>query len=244
MVGIGFCGASFTEGIPYIENSECYATLVSDHFKPSLFLNYAEGGAGNRHIFIQAMKMILTDVDHIFVQWSFPGRQKWYSGFDKQVTTTTRCNNAFADILSDSRYKTFIDVFKIVDSSYNQYFELNDQITILNTICKKLNKSVYYINGGMHIDPVFVNETEIYDAYSQLLPESRDILDLDNLPDSDIEQSIKELQNKLSVINVEQWVSLEKMQLLDHASDGEHPGPQSHRAFAMNVIKFLEDKIQ
>ena len=96
----------------------------------------------------------------------------------------------------------------------------------------------------MHIDPVFVNETEIYNAYSQLLPESRDILDLDNLPDSDIEQSIKELQNKLSVINVEQWVSLEKIQVLDHGSDGEHPGPQSHRAFAMNVIKFLEDKMQ
>jgi len=243
MVGIGFCGASVTTGTPNIEDSECYATLVSNHFKPNLFLNYAEVGAGNRHIFIQAMKMILTDVDYIFVQWSFPGRQRWQSAFKKSVTIPGS-RNVLDNILTDSRYQTFIDVFKIVDSTYNQYFELNDQITILNTICKKLNKSVYYINGGIHIDPVLIDNTEISSAQKNLLPYTKEVIDLHSLPDSDIEQSIKELQNKLSVINVEQWVSLEKMQVLDRGYDGEHPGPQSHRAFAMNVIKFLEDKMQ
>ena len=245
MVGIGFCGCSLTEGVTFIEVNESYANIVNNHFEPDLFLNYATGGSGNKTIFLQAMQMVLTDVNHIFVQWSFPGRQKWYYGFNKWVTTIdSEYNNPLKNILSDHKFKNFVNAFKIIDNTYNQYTELNMQIEILNNICKKLNKNIYYINGGMHLDPVLLNETEIYDAYSQLLPESRDILDLDNLPDTDIRKSIKEVREMLTIIDKTQWVNVERIARVDRGYDGSHPGPKSNTITANNVIKFLEDKIQ
>jgi hypothetical protein len=245
MVGIGFCGCSLTEGVPFVEFNSRYSDLVNDYFKPRLFLNYAKGGSGNRDIFLQAMQMILTDVDYIFVQWSFPGRQRWKSGWDRLVTTNNiEYNNPLTNILSDNKFQNFVDVFKIVDNDYNQYTELNMQIGILNDICKKLNKNVYYINGGMHLDPMFLNETEISNIYEQLLPYSCEILDLDNLPDSDIEKSIKEIRKMLSVIDKKQWVDLKRIKRVDLGYDHDHPGPKSNIIVANNVIKFLEDKIK
>ena len=245
MVGIGFCGCSQTEGVPFVEFNSRYSNLVNDYFKPRLFLNYAKGGSSNRDIFLQAMQMILTDVDYIFVQWSFPGRQRWKSGWDRLVTTTSiEYNNPLTNILSDNKFKNFVDVFKIIDNDYNQYTELNMQIGILNDICKKLNKNVYYINGGMHLDPMFLNETEISNIYEQLLPYSCEILDLDNLPDSDIEKSIKEIRKMLSVIDKKQWVDLKRIKRVDLGYDHDHPGPKSNIIVANNVIKFLEDKIK
>lgn len=245
MAGIGFCGCSLTEGAPFIEVNESYANIVNNYFQPDLFLNYATSGSGNKTIFLQAMRMVLTDVNHIFVQWSFPGRQKWYYGFDKWVATNnSEYNNPLKNKLSDHNFKNFVDAFKIIDSTYNQYYELKDQITILNTICKKLNKNIYYINGGMHIDPVLLNKTIIYDAYLQLLPESRNILDLDNLPDADIRKSIKEVREMLTIIDKTQWVNIERIARVDRGYDGSHPGPKSNIINANNIIKFLEDKIQ
>jgi len=244
MVGIGFCGCSLTEGVPNVEVNECYANIVSNYFKPDLFLNYAKGGSSNRDIFLQAMEMVLTEVNYILVQWSHPGRQRWNSGFDRLVTTVGDYNNPLKNILSDKNFKNFVDVFKIVDNTYSQYFELNTQITILNKICKKLNKSVYYINGGMHIDPMFLNKIEISNAYEQLLPYSCDIINLQNLPDNDIEKSIQEIRNLLSVINKTQWVDVETIARVDYGYDNRHPGPESNIITAKKVTKFLEDKIK
>jgi hypothetical protein len=35
MVGIGFCGCSLTEGVPFVEFNSRYSNLVNDYFKPS-----------------------------------------------------------------------------------------------------------------------------------------------------------------------------------------------------------------
>jgi hypothetical protein len=245
MVGIGFCGCSLTEGVPFVEFNSRYSNLVNDYFKPSLFLNYAKGGSGNRDIFLQALQMILTDVDYIFVQWSLPGRQKWKYGWDRTVTTSmSEYINPLKNVLSDTKFENFVDVFKIIDNDYNQYTELNTQIGIINDICKKSNKNVYYINGGMYVDPMFLNETEISNIYEQLLPYSLEILDIDNLTDSDIEKSIKEIRKMLSVIDKKQWVDIEQMAHIDKGNDGIHPGPESNMLLANKIIKFLENKIK
>jgi len=245
MVGIGFCGCSLTQGVPFVEFNNRYSNLVNNYFNPSLFLNYAAGGSGNRDIFLQAMKMICTDIDYIFVQWSLPGRQRWKPGWDRMVTTSmTEYNNPLTNILSDNKFQNFVDVFKIVDNDYNQYVELNTQISILNNICKKLNKNVYYINGGMHIDPMFLNETEISNFYEQLLPYSLEILDIDNLPDEDIQNSIKQIRNMLKVIDKKQWIDIEQIVHIDKGNDGIHPGPESNMLLSNKVIKFLENKIK
>lgn len=247
MNGIGFCGCSYTEGVPYIEEEQMYSNLVRNYFEPLHFFNYAKGGSSNREIFLQALELLSdTQVEHIFVQWSYPGRQRWKPAFERLVTTTSRSyQNPVTDVLSISqnRLVTFIDVFRIIDNSYNQLVELGKQIHILNNISNKLNKNIYYINGGMHIDPLFLNNKEIHDFSKELLPKSIDMLNLDVLPDSDVNAGITEIRNSLSEIDINQWVDIDKIEHVDKGNDGKHPGPKSNIILANKIINFLEEKI-
>jgi hypothetical protein len=144
--------------------------------------------------------------------------------------------------ITDKNYKNFVDVFKIVDSSYNQYAEINTQITILNNLSEKLDKKIYYINGLMHIDPVFLNTNNIENIFESMLTTTRDIIDLDHLPDDDLVECIAEIRNFLSVIDVDQWVSTEKSKPVDRGTDGGHAGPKSNEIFANTVLQFLKEK--
>ena len=246
MNGIGFCGCSYTEGVPYIQEEQMYSNLVRNYFKPLHFFNYAKGGSSNREIFLQALELKSdTQVEHIFVQWSHSGRQRWKPAFDRLVTTTSRSyQNPVSDVLSISqnRFVTFIDVFRMIDNSYNQLVELGKQLHVLNNISNKLNKNIYYINGGMHIDPLFLNNKQIHDFSKELLPKSLDMLNFDVLPDSDINAGITEIRNSLSEIDINQWVDIDRIERVDRGNDGEHPGPESNTILANKIINFLEEK--
>ena len=155
---IGFCGCSLTEGVPFVELNQRYSDVVCNSLGVEC-INLAKGGSGNREILVQALTLLTTDVDCIVVQWSAPGRASFQTFYNMKYVTSSLNNPT--RYITDKNYKNFVDVFKIVDSSYNQYAEINTQITILNNLSEKLDKKIYFINGLMHIDPVFLNTNNI-----------------------------------------------------------------------------------
>ena len=236
---IGFCGCSLTEGVPFVELNQRYSDVVCNSLGVEC-INLAKGGSGNREILVQALTLLTTDVDCIFVEWSAPGRARFQTFYDMEYYTNSPNNpNRY---ITDKNYKNFVDVFKIVDSSYNQYAEINTQITILNNLSEKLDKKIYYINGLMHIDPVFLNTNNIENIFESMLPTTRDIIDLDHLPDDNLIKCITEIRNFLSVIDVNQWVSIETIKRVDKGIDGSHPGPKSNEIFANTILQFLKEK--
>ena len=235
---IGFCGSSMTAGVG-IELNQRYSDVVCNSLGVEC-INLAKDGCGNREILLQALILLTTEVECIFVQWSAPGRTHFQTSYDMSYSTNS-LNNPHRYI-TDKNYKNFVDVFKIVDSSYNQYAEINTQITILNNLSEKLDKKIYYINGLMHIDPVFLNTNNIENIFESMLPTTIDIIDLDHLPDDDLVECIAEIRNFLSVIDVDQWVSTEKITHVDKGIDGSHPGPKSNEIFANTILQFLKEK--
>ena len=94
----------------------------------------------------------------------------------------------------------------------------------------------------MHIDPVFLNTNNIENIFESMLLTTTDIIDLHHLPDDDLVECIAEIRNFLSVIDVDQWVSTEKLKPVDTGTDGSHPGPISNEIFANTILQFLKEK--
>ena len=89
---------------------------------------------------------------------------------------------------------------------------------------------------------MFLNTNNIENVFESMLPSTRDIIDLNHLPDDDLVECIAEIRNFLSVIDVNQWVSIETIKRVDKGIDGSHPGPKSNEIFANTILQFLKEK--
>jgi hypothetical protein len=123
-----------------------------------------------------------------------------------------------------------------MDNSYNQYMELKKHTDIL----RKFNKKIYYLNGLMHIDPVFLNWDPINNLVN-LHNYTKQIIDFDNLPDEDIHNAIDSIRQAFEVTE-NMWISTKKFGRIDRGTDNEHPGPESHRIKADMIVQYIKER--
>lgn len=234
---IGFCGCSFTEGLGLANRQiERYSHIVATKLGCD-YKNYAVGGSGNSDIFIQAIQSI-NENQITIVQWSSPGRAKFYH-YDGYRTYTKSSEAVHPDV-SKNRYKIFSEVFTILDSYFNQYYYLSQYIKVLNTAALNLNKKVFYINGLMYFDPIFLNEVENVD-YSKLNKITKNILNFENFSDEVIRKNINTIRNYLKVVDhtwMNSCTNLADMKV-DYGTDGIHPGLLSHIKYSEMITNFF-----
>ena len=228
-----FCGCSLTEGYG-VEHHEAYPALLQGE-------NYGWRGSSNTEIFVQAAEALADPASSIvFVQISAPGRAKFCSN-PNTIHYTKDTLPPRIDHLTPNKFKIFQEVYQILDREFNQYWHLSKYMKILNGLSNLLNKKVFYVNGLLHIDPVFL-ETNIPDNLFSLHEVTREILDFDNKDDVHISTKLKFIQELFGVTPIENWISIEQFPRVDLGSDGSHPGPKSHKIMANKILKFLEDK--
>jgi hypothetical protein len=228
-----FCGCSLTHGIG-VEYYEAYPRLLQGE-------NYGWRGSSNTEIFVQAAEALANPASSIvFVQISSPGRAKFYSSPDTTHYTKDHMPPRI-DYLTEKKYKIFQEVYQILDSDFHQYWHLSKHMKILNDLSNLLNKKVFYLNGLLHIDPVFF-ETNIPSNLFSLNEVTREILEFDTNDDVTISTRLKFIQELFSVTPIENWISIERFPRSDIGSDGRHPGPESHKIMANKILKFLENK--
>ena len=226
-----FCGCSNTYGIG-VEPDEAYPSLLKG-------TNYAQPGASNAYIFYQALTALEDNNDTIFVQWSSPGRC-WFHLSDKFRFYTRKGSTPPIAAIPASTLDLFITVYKLLDADFNQYHYLNKHIKILNSLAAKLRKQIFYINGHLHIDALFFDNT-IPSDLSTIAQGTKTVIDFDNLTDVDIIEMIKKIQHYFSVTSIKQWVDIDRIERVDVGSDNLHPGPKSHRLLADKIVNFLKE---
>lgn len=234
---LGFCGCSITEGAG-LQNKQLdrYSQLVST----SLGFdneNYASNGASNHEIFLQAIQSI-NDNDITLVQWSSPGRAKFYHYAD--YWSYSKSTSSSHPLIPAKKYSVFSNVFLILDGDYNQYHYVSQYVKLLNIISLNLGKKVFFINGLMYIDPVFLTKTENIN-FAELNDKTKDILNFENLPDEDIVKNLNTIREYLQVID-SNWINSEKNLLAmqtDIGTDNIHPGPLSHIKYADLILEFF-----
>jgi len=229
---IGFCGCSITYG-EGVTLEQRYSSVVGRKLACET-VNLAKPGRGNRDIFLQALDLVTIDTDVIIIQWSAPGRQDFHPQFDCTYNTLNFSNHL--PYIKNKDYRKFIDIFKLMDNSYNQYMELKKHTDIL----RKFNKKIYYLNGLMHIDPVFLNWDPINNLVN-LHNYTKQIIDFDNLPDEDIHNAIDSIRQAFEVTE-NMWISTKKFGRIDRGTDNEHPGPESHRIKADMIVQYIKER--
>jgi lysophospholipase L1-like esterase len=229
---IGFCGCSITHGVG-VTIEQRYSSVVGQELACET-VNLAQPGRGNRDIFLQALELTTIDTDIIIIQWSAPGRQWFIPQFDRSYNTLNA--DEHLPYIKNRAYQTFVNIFKLMDNSYNQYMELQKHTDIL----RKFNKKIYYLNGLMHIDPVFLNWDPVNNL-DELQDYTKQIIDFDNLPDPYIHNAIDSIRQAFEVTK-NMWISTDKFGKVDIGTDGVHPGPESHRIKADMIVQYIKER--
>jgi len=226
---IGFCGSSVTYG-ESVDKDKRYTSIIDNALDVEV-VNIGVRGAGNRDIFIQALTLLQQDCDIIFVQWAAPGRQEFLPQWNRRCTLNSESNPL--PYIKNRDYAKFVDIFKLLDNSYNQYKDLYIHSKILNNF----KTPVHYINANMHIDPVFLSSN--FDInFNELDAYTKDLIDFDNLPDDDIMLTIEEIRS-FFLPSLGNWVNTDQLLKIDRGYDGIHPGPDSHKLYANEIMEFI-----
>jgi len=226
-----FCGSSVTYGVG-VEPHQSYPSLLQGN------KNYAGIGDSNLQIFLQALEALTDENQIIFVQWASPGRHMF------QVTNKFRqfikatCN---IDHINKRDFDTFSTIYQILDTDFNQYYYLGKKFKILNDLSKKFKKEIYYINGVMHIDSIFF-ENSIPSNLSLINEITKSVIEFESQPDEVIIETIKEIQKIFCHAPLDQWVDINRIKHIDKGNDNMHMGPKSHKLLADKIKDFLNNR--
>jgi len=226
---IGFCGCSYTYG-EGVSINERFSSLIRDQLNVEV-MNIAVGGASNSEIFEQGL-YLLDDVDILVVQWSSPGRSKWKIFPNYEYFSGNRDNHPW--FVPHDKWRNFVDVHRMIDNLYNQYYLLNKRINLL----EKFNKnSIVYINGLLPVSKILLTN-----ASPNLVEESqefKEFIEFDKQPDDILYDRIKSCRELLSVMETYDWIYKTPITKIDAGTDGLHPGPKTHRQIADKVIEYI-----
>ena len=104
-----------------------------------------------------------------------------------------------------------------------------------------LKKQIYFLNGLLHIDPMFFDKSVPKNLH-ELDEATKNVIEFENKPDEDITNSIRTVQEYFSYTSINQWVDINRIERIDKASDDMHPGPESHKLVATKITNFLQEK--
>ena len=226
MAVIYFGGCSFSMGAGFdqeIDDHRIYPNIVGSELGYQV-INEAEGGSSNLKIFIRAAKALIENVADIYVlQWSALHRHWLYPTPDSGLYLGGSWEN--------TPNSDFIKRFQQLNHDYGNIMQLIDFCRIIYSMSQMLDRQVIFVNG--------------------LLPWTQDLLCTDLPTSSYVEELLKDLApedrqefksritNNLELLEWQSWAnpwnSMWDMKIDDAPLD-DHPGPETHKLIARNVV--------
>lgn len=249
MTTFTFVGCSFTVGVGLElekNNTNNYVNIVSRHFNahPN---NLAVGGNSNYNIFMSALNELLySDQDILFVQWTSLNRLWLYPGPDTKLSLAHTITNdySYRDLFfSKKDLQKVADTYHLLNHDYCNLMTLIDYSKILESIAGK-NK-IIFINGLVPWTEE-IQKTTTSTNYAQTLSKYfKDILDFDHRDDKELDELVKQLSNKINSLQQSKWVNMFdsfQSNVIDFGNDNQHPGPESHKLYANQIINYLKEQ--
>ncbi len=244
-----FVGCSFTvgEGLKLEKNDPSnYANIVSNHFNAQTN-NLAVCGNSNYNIFITALnKLLYSEQDKLFVQWTSLNRLWLYPGPDSAL-------NLSHTIVDDYRYRDLFfsrkelqkvsDIYHLLNHDYCNLITLINYSRILESIAGM--KQIVFINGLLPWTKDICDITTP-DNYEQNLSKYlKGILDFTLRDDHELDKLFNKLTTEINNLQHNKWVNMFdsfQSNIVDFGDDNQHPGPISHKFYANQIINYLKDK--
>lgn len=245
MKNFTFIGCSITKGVGLDKeelNKNNYANIVSTHFNAETS-NLASRGNSNYNIFMSALNELLYSTqDKLFVQWTSLNRLWLYPGPD----TTLSLSHT---IVNDYRYRDLFFSRKDLQKAADIYHLLNHDycnlVTLINysRILESIGKDKIVFINGLVPWTKDINDTNTSKNYSQNLSQYfKEILEFDSRDDVELDKFFNELSIKIKNLTQDKWVNMfDSFQdnIVDFGNDNQHPGPNSHKLYANQIINYL-----
>lgn len=248
MTKVVFNGCSFTvgEGFPLEQrNDYIYDRLVASHYSFKAD-NIAVGGSSNYKIFMRSCQALLSgQYDIIFTQWSALNRI-WLSPGPDSVFFTNDVKYPdfqYRNIYLSKKDKDQLrNSLLLLNHDYQNILDLVEYCHILENLAKNSKTKLVFINGLVPwtndlTRPISNNLGKSLSDYT------KDILDFELRDDEEIIKFFTELQKMFLTLNQKSWVNIFDSfdsNTIDVGPEGHHPGIQSHRQMATQIINYID----
>lgn len=243
-----FVGCSFTADCGFtLENQRKY------HW-PHLFcqstgfdiVNHASGGMPNDEIFFRTTEAVLTNhYDLVIVMWSEADRRWAYCSKNNIDDFTILNSGRTKGYQSNVNYvKEYADMHYLHFN--NRYVNIKHWLLncwALEKTLKNRNIPFVFIKGFSN-DIDTISSVEYNNGFKNI-QKLKTMLDFDNRPDDYIQRKLSILQKLVDDQDQTRWLNLNGPSFFemksDAADDRLHPGPNTNRMLADNLITFYKE---
>ena len=232
-------GCSFSTGhglASSLDDPRIWPNLLGKKLNADV-INVAVPGYDNPGIFLNAVQELTTNAyDLILIQATALGRLVVSPNMHSRILLTAPLNaDLWKGRISKGDYENFQRTLIMINQYSEHWHRLKNIIfTVQNLVAKGYN--IKFVNGLLEWDRDFFDHdrSEFLDL----------ILDVDDLPDEDIQLGTEIINRDKKQINLDLWVnpfeSLRSLQI-DHASETDrHPGIKSQALFSEFIFNHLQ----
>lgn len=212
-------------------------------------VNCALTGSGNLEIFRNACNFIANNtVDIIFVEWNDFYRFRFYPVYDFVLDVNpmgVQLNEQIESCLPLSKkdYTILHKSLMLLYSDYKSVIDLLDYARVLEDYCANKKIQLAMVNGSTPwTKQSFIDPDTIDDIGRTLDSFTKELLDFENKSDQEILQRLGKIYKKYTSLNLSNWVEMFESYIstkVDVADDGLHPGPESHKIYATDILNHL-----
>jgi hypothetical protein len=245
-----FTGCSFTvgQGLPgEKKDPNNYANLVAEHYNAEAN-NLAVCGNSNYNIFILAVNELLFNTpDVLFVQWSALNRHRLYPGPTMKLPIAGQLISVLEGIdqfFTQDQLQKFSNHFRLLNHDYHNLLSVINYSKILQALSKNKCQLVI-INGLLPWTKELTYIQSISDPAKYFSAYTKSLLTTELLPDDDIVKYFTQLLKSIEDLDKTLWVNMfSSMQarIVDFGTDNQHPGPNSHKLYANQIINYLKEQ--
>jgi hypothetical protein len=199
--------------------------------------NVSVPGYDNTGIFLNAISELTTNqYDLILFQVTNLNRIVVSPNIHSKINMMGKLDfNLWKGRINELDYKNFYRSMILLNQDFEHWIRLRNIIfTVQNLVNKGYN--IKFVNGLLDWTPdFFSNDRSKF---------GNQILNVDDLPDSDIELGVKILNHDKQKINLNLWInpfnSFSKLQIDNASSNDTHPGIKSQEIFSELIFKHLQ----
>jgi hypothetical protein len=232
-------GCSFSVGSGFadsLQDPRIWANLLGKKLNANV-TNVAVPGYDNTGIFLNAVsEFTSTQYDLILIQVTSLNRIVVSPNIHGTVGLTTGLLfSKWAERIDKNNYKNFCQTLVLVNQDFEHWKRLmNIIVTVQNLVNKGYN--IKFVNGLLNWT------SDFFDKDRSKFGDQ--ILDVDSLPDEDINFGVEILKHNKEKINLDLWInpfnSFSKIKVDAASSTDPHPGVKSQQIFSELIFNYLQ----
>ncbi len=231
-------GCSFSVGYGFASSNEdpnIWPSLVGKSLDAEV-TNVSIPGYDNPGIFLNAINTFSkNEYDLILIQITSLNRLIVSPNMHGIINLTTQVDlDRWHGRIDKAEYKTFCKNLVMLNRDFEHWKRLTNIIdTVQNLVDQGYN--IKFVNGVLNWDQSFFQ--------NRVSNFSNQILDVDELPDEDIQQGLDIIDQAKQTINLDLWINpfepFYKLQIDNASSTDSHPGIESQKIFSELIVNYL-----